>query len=66
MREVFVELHRRGYLYRDNRMINWCPRCETAISDLEVEHDDVDDVLYEIDYPLEGGGHVDRRPPCAR
>ena len=56
--EVFVELHRRGYLYRANRMINWCTVCATAISDLEVEHVEVDDTLYFVDYPLVGGGHV--------
>ena len=56
--QVFVELHRRGYLYRANRMINWCTVCKTAISDLEVEHVEVDDTLYAVDYPLVGGGHV--------
>jgi valyl-tRNA synthetase len=56
--KVFVELHRRGYLYRANRMINWCTVCETAISDLEVDHVETDDTLYSIDYPVVGGGHV--------
>ena len=56
--QVFVALHGRGLLYRANRMINWCPVCATAISDLEVEHVEVDDTLYSIDYPLVGGGHV--------
>ena len=56
--EVFVELYRRGYLYRANRMVNWCTVCATAISDLEVEHLEVDDTLYSVDYPLVGGGHV--------
>ena len=56
--QVFVELHRRGYLYRANRMINWCTVCGTAISDLEVEHLEADDTLYSVDYPLVGGGHV--------
>ena len=56
--DVFVELHRRGYLYRANRMINWCTVCATAISDLEVEHLEVDDTLYFVDYPLVEGGHV--------
>ena len=56
--QVFVELHRRGYLYRANRMVNWCTVCSTAISDLEVEHIEVDDTLYSVDYPLVGGGHV--------
>ena len=36
--EFFVRLHGRGWLYRANRIVNWCPRCETAISDLEVVH----------------------------
>ena len=52
---VFVALHAKGLLYRANRMINWCTRCATAISDLEVEHHDLEDVLYEIDYPLADG-----------
>ncbi len=56
--EVFVRLYRKGYLFRDNRMINWSPGLLTAISDLEVEYRDVEDVMYEIDYPLVGGGHV--------
>jgi valyl-tRNA synthetase len=54
--KVFVDLYRKGYLFRDNRMINWSPGLLTAISDLE--YHDVDDVMYEIDYPLVGGGHV--------
>jgi len=40
VREVFVRLYEDGLIYRDNRLINWCPRCHTALSDLEVEHDD--------------------------
>ena len=55
---VFVALHEKGVLYRANRMINWCTRCATAISDLEVEHHEVEDVLYEIDYPLADGSGV--------
>ena len=55
----FVHLFRKGWLYRDNRMVNWCPRCATAISDLEVVHEDIDDMLSFIRYPLAGGdGHV--------
>jgi len=55
----FVHLHERGWIYRDNRMVNWCPRCATAISDLEVAHEDVDDTLSYVRYPLAGGdGHV--------
>ncbi len=56
--KVFVDLYRKGYLFRANRMINWSPGLLTAISDLEVEYKDVEDVMYEIDYPLVGGGHV--------
>ena len=52
-------LYERGWIYRDNRIVNWCPRCATAISDLEVVHDDVDDVLAYVRYPLaDGSGHV--------
>ena len=55
----FVHLHRRGWIYRANRIVNWCPRCGSAISDLEVEHADVDDTLYYVRYPLaDGSGHV--------
>ncbi|MBA3716719.1 MAG: valine--tRNA ligase [Actinobacteria bacterium] len=51
----FVHLYERGLIYRDNRMANWCPRDQTALSDLEVEHDDVDDTLSFIRYPLADG-----------
>jgi valyl-tRNA synthetase len=55
----FVHLWEKGYLYRDNRIVNWCPRCATALSDLEVAHDDVNDTLYTIRYRLaDGSGHV--------
>jgi valyl-tRNA synthetase len=55
----FVHLYDRGLLYRDNRIVNWCPRCASAISDLEVNHTDEDDTLYTIDYPLaDGSGHL--------
>jgi valyl-tRNA synthetase len=53
--EVFVRLHRDGLIYRDQQLINWCPRCETALSDLEVEHRDTDGHLYYIRYPLVDG-----------
>jgi valyl-tRNA synthetase len=55
----FVHLFKKGWIYRDNRMVNWCPRCATAISDLEVVHEDVDDTLSFVRYPLaDGDGHV--------
>ncbi len=53
--EVFVRLHREGLIYRDRRLINWCPRCETALSDLEVDHKDADGNLYYIHYPFADG-----------
>ena len=58
VQDVFVELHRRGYIYRDEYLVNWSVPLATAISDLEVEHKDVDDVLYEVAYEVEGGGEI--------
>jgi valyl-tRNA synthetase len=52
VREVFVRLHQDGLLYRGERLINWCPRCLTALSDIEVEHVDITGKLYTIRYPL--------------
>ena len=54
VRKVFVQLHREGLIYRGNYIINWCPRCRTALSDLEVEHEELDGHLYHIRYPLVG------------
>jgi valyl-tRNA synthetase len=51
----FVHLYERGWMYRDNRIINWCTDCRTSISDLEVEHNDVDDALTYARYPLMNG-----------
>src|SRR5579884_1722197 len=51
----FVHLYERGWLYRDNRIVNWCSDCRTSISDLEVEHVDVDDALTYARYPLVDG-----------
>ncbi|UVT20912.1 MAG: valine--tRNA ligase [Nitrospira sp.] len=50
--EVFVRLYEDGLIYRGERLINWCPRCLTALSDIEVEHEDVKGRLYLIEYPL--------------
>ncbi|MFC2078737.1 valine--tRNA ligase [Candidatus Bipolaricaulota bacterium] len=58
VREVFVQLYDEDLIYRGAYLVNWCPRCETAVSDLEVEHEDVDGGLYHIRYPLQDGGHV--------
>src|SRR3954464_11462696 len=55
----FVHLYGRGWIYRANRIVNWCPRDKTALSDLEVEHEDEDDTLSYIRYPLaDGSGEV--------
>src|SRR5215510_409690 len=54
VREVFVRLYEEGLIYRGKRLINWCPRCMTALSDLEVIYQPVDSKLYYIKYPLKG------------
>jgi valyl-tRNA synthetase len=57
VREVFVRLYEDGLIYRDNRLINWCPRCHTALSDLEVEHEDKKGSLWHLRYPVVGSEH---------
>ncbi len=54
VREVFVRLYEEGLIYRGKYIVNWCPRCETAISDLEVKHEEVPGKLYDIRYPVIG------------
>jgi len=59
VREVFVQLYEKGLIYRGNYMVNWCPACQTAISDEEVEFRDKDGKLYYIAYPFtEGNGEL--------
>ena len=53
--KVFVDLHQKGLIYRGVRMVNWDPSAQTAISDEEVIHKDVNSKLYHIDYNIEGG-----------
>ncbi len=55
---VFRQLYEKGYIYRDNYMVNWDPGSHSAISDLEVENREVEDTLYSIDYPVEGFDRV--------
>ncbi len=55
VREVFVRLYEEGLIYKGDYIINWCPRCQTALADLEVEHDPHDGHLYYIKYPLAQG-----------
>ena len=54
VREVFVRLYEKGLIYRGEYMVNWCPQCHTAISDLEVAHVDVAGHLWHIRYPVNG------------
>ena len=54
VRYVFVKLYEDGLIYRDLAMVNWCPRCRTAISDIEVEFRERNGKLYHVDYPIEG------------
>ncbi len=55
VRKVFITLYEEGLIYRDNFIINWCPRCHTALADLEVEHEPTDGKLYHIRYPFSSG-----------
>ncbi len=55
---VFKQLFDKGYIYRDNYMVNWDPGSHSAISDLEVENREVEDALFSIDYPVEGSERV--------
>jgi len=52
VREVFVQLYEKGLIYRGNYIINWCPRCHTALSNEEAEHQEVEGRLWHIRYPL--------------
>ena len=58
VRHAFVSLHREGLIYRAHRLINWCPRCLTALSDLEVVHKEVDGGMWDFAYPLADGGEI--------
>ncbi|HHX75130.1 MAG TPA: valine--tRNA ligase [Firmicutes bacterium] len=59
VREVFVSLYEKGLIYRGNYIINWCPRCHTALSDIEVEHLEQEGTLTYVRYPLlDGSGSI--------
>ena len=58
VRYAFVRYHHEGLIYRGERLLNWCPRCETTLSDLEVNNTPTQGTLYTIAYPLEGGGEI--------
>ncbi len=51
--EIFIQLHQKGLIYRDKYIVNWCPRCRTALSDIEVEHEEHEGHLWHIRYPLQ-------------
>jgi valyl-tRNA synthetase len=53
VREAFVRLYEKGLIYQANYIVNWCPRCQTALSDLEVEHEETQGHLWHIRYPVE-------------
>lgn len=59
VREAFVRLYEQGLVYRGAYIVNWCPRCQTALSDLEVVHEEQAGKMYEVRYPLsDGSGHI--------
>ena len=51
---VFIKLYEKGYIYKGSRIINWCPVCQTSISDAEVEHEEQDGFFWHINYPIVG------------
>jgi len=55
VKEVFIRLYQEGLVYRSHYIINWCPRCQTALSDLEVEHQEIIGKLYHLKYPFKEG-----------
>ena len=60
VREVFVGLYNKGLIYRGHRIINWCPRCLTALSDAEVEYKDMPGSFWHVKYPIKGeDGYVE-------
>ncbi|OGZ28842.1 MAG: hypothetical protein A2931_03255 [Candidatus Niyogibacteria bacterium RIFCSPLOWO2_01_FULL_45_48] len=56
--EAFLHYQKRGWIYRGERVISWCPRCRTSLSDLELEHTEEKGNLWFIKYPLKNGGYV--------
>ncbi len=55
VKEVFIDLYQKGYIYKGSRIINWCPKCTTALSDAEVEYQDKPGHMWYIRYPLADG-----------
>src|SRR3990170_4204534 len=63
VRHVFKRLYDKGLIYRGERLISWCPRCQTALSDLEVIHSDEQGSLWTIAYPIEARAEAIPPPP---
>ena len=60
VREVFLRLYEKGLIYRGSYLINWCPKCRTTISDIEVEHEERQSQLWHLRYPYkDGGGYIE-------
>ncbi|MGE5582773.1 MAG: valine--tRNA ligase [Bacillota bacterium] len=60
VREVFIRLYEKGLIYRGSYLINWCPKCHTTISDIEVEHEEKEGNLWHIRYPFaDGSGQIE-------
>ena len=65
VREVFVHLYEKGLIYKGRYIINWCPHCHTTLSDLEVEHEEVEGTIWHFRYPFAEPGRATsswRRP----
>ena len=58
--EVFINLYKKGYIYKGSRIINWCPKCKTSLSDAEVEHEEQEGHFWHIKYPDRGHGPIPR------
>ncbi|HZK37608.1 MAG TPA: valine--tRNA ligase [Clostridia bacterium] len=56
--EVFIKLYEKGLIYRGNRIINWCPRCKTSLSDAEVEHEERAGHFWHINYPIKDSDEI--------
>ena len=60
VQKVFMDLHKKGLIYRGERIINWCPNCKTSISDIETEYEEQDGFFWHINYPIaDGSGFVE-------
>src|SRR3990167_479161 len=56
--EAFFHYYKKGWIYQGKRIVNWCPRCATSLSDLELEYTEEIGKLWHIKYPIEGGGFI--------